>query len=460
MAQRSLLAVAVLGLVFHACNCGRPMVTKTEASLSLPVEEYDFGVVPEGTSKSGKFRIDNVGRAAVNVTITFVQGDWSTDFAFASPVTSIEPSGFTEVPIVFTPVGAGSDEALIEVKTDQPDDPVLKLKVKGGPIYPQLAFEPDPLSFAPANMTIETKTANIKSVGNAGLNVRSVGVAANGNPDFSVIPPNLPVKLLPGEKVPVRVEYARSARTTEGLMEVLSDDADAGPSGIRRLRLLPDPPAVCNNGLDDDMDGVADYPDDPGCQDRSDMDEYNPAVCVNGAQRGCDAGGCTGQQSCANGAWQRCGTDAGSCVVVDAGFDAGTPPVTDAGCPLVGTWRIDGGPIDYQCCELLPGFYTVNINIDRFAIASTSPTSIRGQPTQPGSTLISSSAPMCPGTVTYTKTLSGTCDEIYTLTGSFSPPNKFVGTYTVDFQGPDCVGNPQCNGLDCSMQSFPIEAYR
>lgn len=457
MAQRLLLAVASLAAVFQACNCGRQTVTKTEASLSLPVEELDFGVVPEGTSKSGKFRVDNVGRAAVNVVITFVEGG-SPDFTFAAPVTAVEPSGFTEVPLVFTPVGAGSDEATVEIKTDNPDDPVLKLKVKGGPIYPELAFEPDPLAFAPANMTIETKTAAIKSVGNAALNVRSVGVAANGNPDFSVIPPNLPSKLLPGERVSVRVEYARSSRSTEGLMEVLSDDADAGTSGIRRLRLLPDPPAACNNGLDDDMDGVTDYPDDPGCQDRADNDEYNPAVCVNGAMRGCDAGGCSGQQTCSNGAWQRCGTDAGMCGVV---IDAGTPPPADAGCPLVGTWRLDGGAFSYQCCALIPGsFYTVNVNVDRFAIASTMPNSVRPQPTQPGSSLVSTAAPTCPGTVTWSKTLSGTCDEIYTLTGSFIPPNKFVGTYSVDFQGPDCVGNPQCNGEDCTMQEWPFEAYR
>jgi hypothetical protein len=458
MLRRVFAAGVVVSVMLHGCNCGRQMVTKTEASLSLPVEELDFGAVPEGTSRSGKFRIDNVGRAAVNVAIAFEPGG-SADFAFAVPVTMVEPSGFVEVPIVFTPVGTGSDEAFVTIKTDKPDDAVLKLKVKGGPIFAGLAFEPDPLLFAPANMTIETRPAVIKSVGTAALNVRSVGVAGNGNPDFSVIPPNLPVSLLPGERVAVRVEYARSARTTNGVMEVLSNDPDAGTSGISRLQLVPDPPAVCNNDLDDDMDGVKDYPDDPGCQDRQDNDEYNPAVCVNGAVRGCDAGTCVGTQTCSSGAWQRCATDGGVCGVVDAGFDAGIP-VSDAGCSIAGTWRIDGGPIDYQCCELFPTFYTVNLNISSFTINASMPMTMRPSPRQPGTTLLSTSAPMCPGSFTYTKTISGTCDEIFTLTGTFVSPNKFVGTYTADFQGPDCVGNAQCNGLDCTMQTWPIEAYK
>lgn len=43
-------------------------------------------------------------------------------------------------------------------------------------------------------------------------------------------------------------------------------------------------PALCLDGLDNDMDGKADYPDDPGCASPGDNDEANPAtapVCSN-----------------------------------------------------------------------------------------------------------------------------------------------------------------------------------
>jgi hypothetical protein len=41
---------------------------------------------------------------------------------------------------------------------------------------------------------------------------------------------------------------------------------------------------ACSDGLDDDADGLADYPDDPGCASASDVDERSPLlVCDDGA---------------------------------------------------------------------------------------------------------------------------------------------------------------------------------
>ena len=549
MVLRASTLLAFVGLVtFSGCNCGRqPVVMKTEASLSVPIEVLDFGVVPEGTSKGAKFRVDNVGRAPVNVRVTFVAGG-SSDFTLGAVPAQVDASGFIEVPVVFTPTAAGSDEAFVEIRTDVADEQALRVLVKGGPIFPALTFDPDPLSFAPATMSLERKTALLRSTGTAGLTVRSVGVAANGNPDFSVVPPALPVRLLPGESVGVRVEYARSARRTEGLMEVLSDDADAG---LKRLRLLPDPPSVCSNLVDDDNDGLTDYPNDPGCQDATDNDEYNPAQCVTGAVQPCgaqDGGYCAGTRSCTSGLWGMCfdagtpivevcnnvdddcdgqvdddvsracyrfaantrgvgncrdgletcalGTFTGTCVgqvgpstevcgnaidencdgvlndgcdggviVVDAGVpDAGVvvdAGVADAGaCSPVGLWRIDGGAIQLQCCNLIPSFglYAVTVNVTQFNI--TPATTARGQPTQPGGTLLSTPAPTCPGSFTYSRTVSGGCTEEYTLTGTFTSANRFVGTYSATFTGAQCTGDPQCNNEDCADQSWPIEAYR
>ena len=39
------------------------------------------------------------------------------------------------------------------------------------------------------------------------------------------------------------------------------------------------PPPVCSDGLDNDGDGLVDYPADPGCDDAADMDESNPELC-------------------------------------------------------------------------------------------------------------------------------------------------------------------------------------
>ena len=54
----------------------------------------------------------------------------------------------------------------------------------------------------------------------------------------------------------------------------------ASPDGVNRcLR------SICDNGIDDDDDGIVDFPDEPGCTAPSDNDETDPAVlpqCANG----------------------------------------------------------------------------------------------------------------------------------------------------------------------------------
>lgn len=68
-------------------------------------------------------------------------------------------------------------------------------------------------------------------------------------------------------------------------------NAAALPEGEHSLRVRADPWSdadheirfivgitVCINGMDDDNDGLIDYPDDPGCENPADNDEYNTNV--------------------------------------------------------------------------------------------------------------------------------------------------------------------------------------
>lgn len=448
------LLAATLVLTASGCNCGRQMVTMTQSSLSLPVEVLDFGVVPEGTSKGSKFRVDNVGRAPVNITVS-VDPAGSADFTLGMVPVTVEAGGFVEVPVTFTPVGGGSDEGAALVTTEGLEIP-LRCVLKGGPLEPHLAFMPNPLAFGPGNLPLERKTATIRSVGTSALNIRSVGVVSDvtANPYFAIVPPTLPARLLPGEQLQVMVDYTRTARNDTGFMEVLSDDVDAGR---RLLELFPDPPTVCTDRVDNDGDGLIDFPQDPGCQDATDEDESNAAQCVNGISQPCDIGTCAfaGMRTCANNIWGMCmgSCDAG---VPDAGFDAGVDAGTS--CSPIGTYYLDAGSIQYQCCDYLGlGFITVDINIDRFQIQANS---IRPLPNQPYVSLPPTMQPMCPnGTFTYTKTVTGGCDETYTLTGTFVGANTFVGTYSAQFSGAQCTG-AECGGLDCTDQVWNISAGR
>ncbi|MFN3198961.1 MAG: hypothetical protein ACE366_11240 [Bradymonadia bacterium] len=62
-------------------------------------------------------------------------------------------------------------------------------------------------------------------------------------------------------------------------------DGVAGAGGPVELRVDETPLAQCLNGVDDDEDGLADYPNDPGCEQPSDRDETTPdpaPICGNG----------------------------------------------------------------------------------------------------------------------------------------------------------------------------------
>jgi len=62
---------------------------------------------------------------------------------------------------------------------------------------------------------------------------------------------------------------------------------DAGPpDAVADVAVIADgqadayvPLPACDDGLDNDNDGLTDFPDDPGCSDASDNDEYNPPYC-------------------------------------------------------------------------------------------------------------------------------------------------------------------------------------
>lgn len=65
----------------------------------------------------------------------------------------------------------------------------------------------------------------------------------------------------------------------DGLADYPSDPGCTSSTDYSESDPLPPPPppaAACADGLDNDGDGVTDYPADPGCNSLSDDDEYNP----------------------------------------------------------------------------------------------------------------------------------------------------------------------------------------
>ncbi len=319
--------------VFAAgCNCGRGPGLKNDGPLlNLPVKVIDFGPVAEGTQKDLTARVENNGRASMTISAMIETGG-SADFFLGQVPTEVVAGGAVELPVSFAPTGAGSDTATLTITSNDADHPTGSITLNGGPIAPALDVSPDPVTFngAVANM-VNPKMVSLKSAGLSNLHVMSVGVDVNGNPDFAVVPPaNTPITLPPDASVDVEVDYVPSMNLDAGYMLVLSDD----PAGTKTVPLFPEALAACQDGLDNDGDGLIDFPDDPGCSDPTDSDEYNPPQCVNGAVQPCGSnmGACkVGSRTCANSVWTACDGGVKPSAEACDGVDNDCNGVTDDG---------------------------------------------------------------------------------------------------------------------------------
>ncbi len=108
-------------------------------------------------------------------------------------------------------------------------------------------------------------------------------------------------------------------------------------------------------------------------------------------------------------------------------------------------------PPDYMCASYLGLVYLVDYTITTFTIAVS------------GSSITVSGAP-CAMMGTYTAatrsftascTLTGACDETYSLSGMFTADDQWMGSFTADFT-PMSLGD--C--YDCADQSYPVTATR
>lgn len=226
----------------------------------------------------------------------------------------------------------------------------------------------------------------------------------------------------------------------EGTPDGLDQDADGFTECTDCKDLTPsiNPGAIevsCNN-LDDDCSEVTlDSPDFDGdgtgeCDDCDDTDAaigpHAEDVCDDGDDNDCDGF-----------------VDEGCCVpeVCDDLLDNDCNGEIDEGCDYSDTWDLDE-TMAYSCAWGL-----VSMNFDKVSIEDLYPLI---EVTGVGSGSV-------PGTMTgsfssttefeVSRLIPGSCDELYTMTGTFTTADEFVGSFTAEF-----IGGGGC--FDCADQSW------
>jgi hypothetical protein len=303
MRARRPLVIPVFVFSSVGCVCGGNL-KETQPAISIGTE-LDFGTVLDGTQKVMGLAVANQGAASLQITSAAIASG-GTVFTVVSVPSQIAASDTGQIVVGYLPKGAGPDQGTMDVNSNDPKAGTITVTLLGGPNPPQLTLSPNPLSFVPAVNPIEKKMAYLHSTGFSAVTVSQMSILPGTNPDFSVVPPQLPASIAAGGQLAVEVDYARTQQhTANGTLQVVSDD----PAGPRTMTLIPDPIApctsssncsggeVCNNGICGPCTSNSQCPNGLMC---------NSGLCS--ACTGACAPGQMSSQACGN-----CGTQTRTC---------------------------------------------------------------------------------------------------------------------------------------------------
>ncbi len=230
---RNLPRVVLCLLVGTAWSCGNSGgLRATAPSLELSSRSLDFGPVEELTTNALVLQLQNKGLAPLHLTARLAP-DSSADFEVGTLPAELAVGDSRDLSVYFHPQGAGSDSGTLVLESDDPENPKIEVALLGGPIAPKLAASPDPVDFKTGGLS--TAAVTLSNDGLASLQLTSLAISGNG--DFTVETPALPLQLKPHQQLPVTINYVKSPRTAEGVLEIGSDD----PTGPRSVRLIPNP---------------------------------------------------------------------------------------------------------------------------------------------------------------------------------------------------------------------------
>lgn len=318
--MRASLRLATLALFFTACDDATPLGV-AHPILELATTSLDFGAVPEGEQRELAAEITNAGQVSLTLSLALDPAG-SRDFSLSAQTLKIEPTSKRSVTLTFTPEGAGSDSTKLLLTSDDPERPNAEITVLGGPIAPMVAATPDPLDFGPAGDARDVaRPISVHNRGQANLHLSEILIDPAANTDFTLRSIIIPEKLSPDGEIELVIDYRRTERGTPGRLLIRSDDPAAPELAVR---LIPDPLRACEDTIDNDGDGLRDFPDDPGCTSAADDDEENPPECEEGATSACgsELGECAlGTRSCVNRLWGPCSGDVGPTAELCDGLD-------------------------------------------------------------------------------------------------------------------------------------------
>jgi hypothetical protein len=215
-------------------GCSDTALTRVPDEPSPEIEvtplEYDFGDLPVGESLLKTFLISNIGNDILN--ISNIHMAYANDaFILDSDISSISPDESAEIFVVYTPVTYRNDSNIINILSNDLDEPVVSISIAGSGSSPIIDIDPWTYQFDNTMVSCEdSEEFAITNIGNMDLIIDNIIYISNIPSDFYPesfynINGDFPWTLAPGESIPVVISYIPEDTSPDnGALEVYSND--------------------------------------------------------------------------------------------------------------------------------------------------------------------------------------------------------------------------------------------
>ena len=196
--------------------------------IDLNPTTLDFGQVEVGSYLSLSASITNVGGADLDLGELFLDTITAEyTLTFDPSYTTLVPGDATSVEVTYSPVDGGTDTGVVEIPSNDPDEPIVYLNLTGSDLpLPDIDVWPLSIDFGTVPVgTYATEQVEVANVGTADLDVTSLTLAVGG--EFSFVCATLPGVIVPGGVEYIDVTYTPVDNTADyDTLTIASNDPD------------------------------------------------------------------------------------------------------------------------------------------------------------------------------------------------------------------------------------------
>ncbi|HUP87336.1 MAG TPA: choice-of-anchor D domain-containing protein [Acidimicrobiales bacterium] len=198
--------------------------------------DLSFGTVSVGSSLTRPVQLFNVGSETLNIN-SFFRSSGSAEFQVISgpstPV-AVEPGNFIEYTVRFAPVDEGDEIASFQVNSNDQFEPVKQIPASGTGAVGNIVVSGDLRFGTVARGTQAIREVTVFNTGGGVLNLSSVAFVGGSDSAFSVVNPQAPQAVQPGEHLMFTIKFAPPANSgpaeRTGTLRIQSDDPNSPPT--------------------------------------------------------------------------------------------------------------------------------------------------------------------------------------------------------------------------------------